>query len=373
MSAKSDPFTSSEGERTLFEAMPQLGWVAEADGRVNCFNRRWYDYTGKTPQQMDGLGWTSVHDPALLPEILERTSAAIAIGQPFEMSFPLRRHDGVFRWFKTYAAPLRDERGVLLRWVGVTADIDDQKRAEQALIEAVKRRESLLAIVSHDLRNPLNTVLLAATQIERFADESELGLRTKKAAHHVIRAVGQMSRLVGDLLDTAKLEAKQPLTIDPERHDVIELAREASDAAEEIVQARKLTLETQLPDEPVYAMCDADRIQQVFGNLVGNAVKFTREGGHIRIGARRANDELTFFVSDTGTGITEDQLVHVFETYWQVESPQNGGAGLGLSIVKAIVEAHAGRVWVETTVDRGSTFYFTLPTMSATSATKEQK
>jgi PAS domain S-box-containing protein len=252
-----------EGERTLFEAMPQLGWVANADGWISYYNRRWYEYTGATPEEMEGWGWESVHDPELLPSVLQGWRAAIEHGQPFEMSFPIRRRDGVFRWFMTHATPLRDEQGDVVRWIGISTDINDQKRSERAMEHAVKAREDLLAIVSHELRNPLSTVLMLAKQIDRFAHETGSGLDTKKFARGIVRAVDQMNRLVSDLLDLAKLEAKQSIPMEMEKHDVVALTRQAVEAVELLAQTRILRVETDLPHGRVLAWCDGGRLLQV--------------------------------------------------------------------------------------------------------------
>jgi hypothetical protein len=149
---------------------------------------------------MKGWGWQSVHDPDELPRVVESWQQAIATGAPFELEFPLRRRDGVFRWFLTRATPVRDGGGALVLWVGVTTDVDDHRRDMRALAElraaserSVRAREVLLAIVSHDLGNPLGTVLLAAQLIERAADGSAAGLRTKKASLAIRRAADQPS------------------------------------------------------------------------------------------------------------------------------------------------------------------------------------
>ena len=113
----------------MIEWMPQLAWWAKPDGFIDYYNPRWYAYTGTTEADMEGWGWQSVHDAALLPRVLERWRHSIATGAPFEMEFPLRRYDGVFRWFLTRVAPLRNDQGEIIRWVGINTDIDDQKRA----------------------------------------------------------------------------------------------------------------------------------------------------------------------------------------------------------------------------------------------------
>lgn len=227
--------------------------------------------------------------------------------------------------------------------------------------DAVHARENVLAIVSHDLRNPLSNVLVAAKQIERGAERTDSSFRTKKALDTIFNAVDKMNRLVSDLLDLAKLESGQSLYVERGKCDATALVQEAVEAAIPPARARRLHLETDLPPSPVYVECDAGRIQQVLGNLIGNAIKFTREGGSIQVRAQASLDELVFSVRDTGTGIPQDQVKHLFEPYWQAGARRKEGVGLGLSIVKAIVDAHGGRVWVETVVGRGSSFSFSLP------------
>ena len=226
--------------------------------------------------------------------------------------------------------------------------------------EALRAREDLLAIVSHDLRNPLSTVQVAATQIAQLTDASPAGVRTRKAARIIIHAVDRMTQLVGDLLDLAKLEAGQPVSIELEAAEPVDLARQTMELQEPLASARHLTMQLET-DGATQLLCDPGRVQQVLTNLIGNAIKFTSEGGTICVGIRRGEHETTVSVSDTGTGIAEDQLPHIFQPYWQADAQRKRGAGLGLSIAKAIVEAHGGRIWVETRVGLGSTFHFTLP------------
>jgi PAS domain S-box-containing protein len=363
----SPPF---EGDFALFDRVPQLGWIADAGGRAVHFNRPWCEYTGTPREQALECDWTAALEPSTATAVSDAWAEAVASGASFSMALALRRRDGVFRWFMTVAVPHHDEAGRVVRWLGTHTDIDDQKRRETALENAVKRREDLVAIVSHDLRNPLSTVLMGAKQIEVFADDSVLGARNKKAAQAVIRAVHQMTRLVGDLLDLARLEADQPLRLELDEVDVVELALRAVDASAPLAKARKQNLETRLTEGSVHAVCDGDRVLQVLGNLIGNAIKFTPEGGLIVVTVRKEASEIgeiVLSVSDTGPGIREDEVPRIFEPYWQADGPRRRGAGLGLSIVKAIVEAHRGRVWAETALGAGSTFHFTLPGIGAMS------
>jgi signal transduction histidine kinase len=230
--------------------------------------------------------------------------------------------------------------------------------------DAVRAREDLLAIVSHELRNPLSIVLMGARQIDQLAEDNDSGARTRRAARSIVKAVDRMSRLVGDLLDLAQLEAGKPLPLESETYDVTELAQQAAELLEPLASARRLRLITDVLG-PMYALCDADRIQQVLANLIVNAIKFTREGGEICVRVRSMPGTVVVSVSDTGVGIPAAQIPHLFDAYWQVDSQRKRGAGLGLSIAKAIVVAHGGRIWVESTEGRGSTFFVTLPAAGA--------
>jgi PAS domain S-box-containing protein len=161
----------SEGQlRDLVDSIPQLAWMAEPDGAIFWYNRRWYDYTGTTLEQMKGWGWQSVHDPDVLPTVMERWTAAIAAGIPFEMEFPIRGANGVFRWFLTRVNPLRNAAGEVVRWFGTNTDVDDVKRIHRALEEETRSLELLnrtgTSLASTlDQKALLQSITDAATQL----------------------------------------------------------------------------------------------------------------------------------------------------------------------------------------------------------------
>jgi signal transduction histidine kinase len=236
----------------------------------------------------------------------------------------------------------------------------DRKRLVFETNRAIRAREDLLSIVSHDLRNPLSVIVLTATQIARSAAARKAGSRMRRRTDGIRRAAAQMARLVDDLDDLSKIEAGKLLFVAKEPRDARQLLRQSVETFRPLARARKLTLTMELGRDRCRLFCDGDRIQQILSNLIGNAVKFTREGGTITARVRRSGAQVIFSVLDTGTGIPADQLAHVFEPYWQARLTRKG-LGLGLSVAKAIVDAHGGRIWVESTVGRGSTFSFALP------------
>jgi signal transduction histidine kinase len=226
------------------------------------------------------------------------------------------------------------------------AEVEERRRLQDALAA----RDRMLSIVSHDLRNPLNTILLGVQHI---------AVAGGRAAGAVVRAAGRMSRLVDDMLDLTALDAGSPLSMKLGCHDLRELAREVLEELDSSAQARSLALHVEM-SEGLLVVCDPERIQQVLANLVGNAIKFSREGRAVDILASRTDDEVVVSVRDEGVGIPPQQLPQIFDRYWKGDSTRRDGVGLGLSIAREIVAAHGGRMWVDSAEGRGSTFSFAL-------------
>ena len=226
---------------------------------------------------------------------------------------------------------------------------------------ATRARDEMLGVVAHDLRNPLNTIVMGASTMLELLPESPPLLRNH--AQIVRRAADRMNRLIQDLLDVKRIESGR-LAIEPRAVTVALLADEMLEMLRPLATAASLELVTDLAPELPRVRADSGRILQVFSNLVGNAIKFTPSGGRITITATRTDDEVRFEIADTGPGIPAEQLPHVFGQFWQGARGDRRGIGLGLAIAKGIVEAHGGRIWVESVLGEGSRFYFTLPLAS---------
>jgi PAS domain S-box-containing protein len=224
--------------------------------------------------------------------------------------------------------------------------------------QATRARDDILAVVAHDLRNPLNTVsmaiglMLETTPVERIQERRQQEI--------VRRAADRMNRMIQDLLDVKRMESGH-LTIDVKPEAVDALVNDTLEMLRPIATGSSIIMEARIADDLPQVLADSARMQQVLSNLVGNAVKFTPRQGRIIVSAERLEGEVRFAVIDTGAGIPPEQVPHIFGRFWQAKSSDRRGIGLGLAIAKGIVEAHSGRIWVESQVGLGSSFYFTLP------------
>jgi signal transduction histidine kinase len=250
---------------------------------------------------------------------------------------------------------------VLARELGRIASVAiDNARLYRAEQEAVRARDEVLRVVSHDLRNPINTVVQGASYLlEETSQEHRDGVfgRTLRT---ILRSMGRANRMIDDLLDISRIEAGR-LAIDPAPEPVGPIVREAIETHRASAEEHGIELGFRLDDPLPPVIADRDRVLQVLGNLLANAVKFTPAGGRVEVGASREGEEVRWWVEDSGPGIPPEHLPHLFDRFWQARRSHRRGLGLGLAIVKGLVEAHGGRVWVESEPGRGSRFQFTLP------------
>jgi len=225
--------------------------------------------------------------------------------------------------------------------------------------EAVRTREDLLGIVSHDLRNPLAGMLMRCALLLETLPQDEAGLRIRRDIEAMNRSAHRMERLLRDLLDFASIQAGR-LAVDKRPHAVAELIREGMESLYALAGRRSIRAETELEQKDAQVLCDRERFLQIFSNLIGNALKFTPQDGTISVRATKHDGDVHFSVTDTGPGIPKEELPKIFQKYWQGRGGRTG-AGLGLFIAKALVDAHGGRIWVESAPGNGATFSFTLP------------
>jgi signal transduction histidine kinase len=245
---------------------------------------------------------------------------------------------------------------------------DAERAARQRAETTAQARADVLSIVAHDLRNPLNLIASSAGLLLEIDDLP--AARRRGMLEITQRAVRQMNRLIGDLLDATRLQAGR-LTLDLADVDACALVRETGGTLGPAAEQHHVELRTDPPEHECFVRADEGRLLQVLGNLVGNAIKFTPAGGRVVLSARPHEVEVVFSVADTGPGIPQEHLDHLFDRFWQARGSDRRGVGLGLAITKGIVDAHGGHLWVESVVGVGSTFSFAIPASASVSAGNE--
>jgi signal transduction histidine kinase/CheY-like chemotaxis protein len=239
---------------------------------------------------------------------------------------------------------------------GLERELRERTAEVEALRQGIQSRDEILGIVAHDLRNPLNAIVLAANMLfQRLPDSS-----ARRPVERILRGAQRADRLVRDLLEINAIEGGR-FAIEKHRVETPDMILAALESQESLAANASIIIATDLsPDLPPIE-ADEERILEVLENLVGNAIKFTSAGGSVTVGASAAEEEVLFWVKDSGAGIPPEQLPHLFDRFWQARKTDRRGTGLGLTICKAIVEAHGGRIWAETEVGAGTTMFFTIP------------
>jgi signal transduction histidine kinase/CheY-like chemotaxis protein len=336
-------------------------WRASAPSEENQELTSWADATrdempGITPEILAmlaenpdavDLGKTGFHVPnTILVDLLGRTGKKLG---------------SIQLWDKKDGQEFDEaDKAILTQLAQLAAVALENARLFRAAKDATRARDDLVAIVSHDLRNPVHTIHMAASFLLEIAPTNDRRVQARRQLEVIQRSATRANRLIQDLLDVARIQAGG-LAVDPVAVDVHSLVNEAMEAATPLANAAQIRVIADTTTELPSVASDRERVLQVFANLIGNAIKFTPRGGEIRILSSLENGEVRFTVADTGPGIPAEHLDHVFDRYWQAKSTAKLGAGLGLSIAKGIVEAHGGRIWVESSPGSGAEFNFTLP------------
>jgi signal transduction histidine kinase/FixJ family two-component response regulator len=253
-----------------------------------------------------------------------------------------------------------EEQHLLTRLAALTAALLCRRRAWDALELAVEARDQVLAVVAHDLRNPINVIQLAATGLLKRAPDS----LARRPIERILRGAQRADRLIGDLLQIDAIEGGR-FTIEKARTDVADVIFAALESQHNLAASASVIIATDLSPALPPIEGDEDRLLEVLENLIDNAVKFTRPGGSVTVGATSRERDLLVWVKDNGSGISPEHLPHLFDRFWQARKADRRGTGLGLTICKAIIEAHHGGIWAESTMGVGTTMYFSLPTMIA--------
>lgn len=249
-----------------------------------------------------------------------------------------------------------DQRALLERAVRHLAGALEQQVERAALQRGLRSRDEVLGIVAHDLRNPLNVIAAASSSLhQRLPD-----LLSRRPIERIMRAAQRAEHLIRDLLDISAIETGQ-FSIEKRQLDTTNIILQAIESQQGLAASSSVILASDLSPDLPWIEADEERLLEVLENLLGNAVKFTMAGGTVTVGAAPRDGELLIWVKDNGPGIAKEHLPRLFDRFWQATKADRRGTGLGLTICRAIVEAHGGKIWAESELGNGTTMFFTLP------------
>ena len=347
--------------RSLTNAIRQILWIAEPDGSIDFFNQPWFSYTGLTFEQSEGWGWKKAIHPDDEKAVLNAWTGALQEERECQIECRLKEAEGGYRWHLMRAMPERDHQGRILAWLGTAIDVDVQKQAQEKAEAAARLKSEFVANVSHELRTPLNAIIgYSALLLEGLY--GPVGETQKAPIEGIQRNAAGLLELINNLLDLSKVESgRLPVAVEPV--DLKGLLLSAFEAVIPLVNEKKLEVAWNIQDDLKTIQTDSLKIRQIFLNLLTNAIKFT-ERGLISLTAVNSEKGVLLSVQDTGVGIKEEDLAIIFEPFRQIDGSmtrQAGGSGLGLTIVKNIIEGLHGKIEVQSEFGKGSTFTVFLP------------
>ena len=359
---------SEQRFRAAVAAVQGVLWTNTAQGEMAGEQAGWAALTGQSFDEYQGFGWSrAVHPDDAQPTVAE-WRAAVQDRRPFVFEHRVRRHDGLWRHFSVRAIPITDGHGAIREWVGVHTDITEQREnenslrtTEAALRDANTRKDVFLATLSHELRDPLAPIRNAASFLGK---PSPTAGELERSRQIIARQVHHMASLLDDLLDVSRI-TRGVVELKMDAVNLQQLLTETVETARPLIDAKRHTLRLDWPAQPVEVRVDPIRFVQIATNLLTNAAKYTDPEGVITFTVRMADADVRLSVADTGIGLMPDTLTQVFEMFSQVAPEQKrteGGLGIGLALVKGLVELHGGRVEAHSAgLGLGSEFSVVLP------------
>ena len=338
---RTEELRESESQfRSLANSIPQLAWMANANGEVFWYNQRWYDYTGKTFDEVKDGGWKTLHHPEHVDRVEARLLQSWNTGESWEDTFPFRGKDGNYRWFLSRAVPIHDVSGKIVRWFGTNTDITERKQAEEALVKSERfaAMGRLAGIIAHEINNPLEAISNAFYLLRNHPSLDKEARYFSKLAEEELRRVAHITKQTLSFYR----ESQQPVSVSLAEvlDNVIELQSRRLNVSG-IALEKRVSTDGTIHGYPV-------EMKQVFLNIIGNAVQAMPNGGRLRIDLReswgRNNGHYGVRVSvhDTGVGIRPEHVKKIFEPFFSTKDAK--GTGLGLWISKGIIQKYGGTI-----------------------------
>jgi PAS domain S-box-containing protein len=353
---------SEERFRSLADNAPVLIWMSGLRNEAVYFNKPWLDFTGRPLEEELGFGWLELIHPDDRQACVATCDEAFTRREPLAMQFRLRRRDGEYRWILDNGIPYFGADGTFNGYVGSCVDITPRKLAEEELEQAGRRKDEFLAMLGHELRNPLAPIGMAV-ELMRSSEPTDDSIAW--ARDLIDRQLGRLTRLVDDLLDVSRI-TRGEITLLSRPVELASVVTQAVEISRPLIQSRSHRLAIHVPTDPVRVRGDAVRLGQVLSNLLNNAAKYTPDGGCIELTVERRQSQAIVTVADNGLGLRADMLERVFDLFSQFESRDHahGGLGIGLTLVKRLVELHGGHVEARSAGrGQGSEFIVRLPAL----------
>jgi PAS domain S-box-containing protein len=347
--------------RAIGESIDYGVWVCDSEGRNIYASPSFLKLVGLTQDQFSNLGWGNVLHPDDAKSTLSAWQECIRTGGVWDIEHRFRGADGQWHPILARGVPVRDNNGNIKYWAGINLDITEQKKTEALLRESGRRKDEFLAMLGHELRNPLTPISNVAQVLSSFPlQESTLNWATEI----LNRNMTHITKLVDDLLDVSRI-TRGLVKIQRERVELVKLLKDLTESILPLIQTKHQTLSLELSSQPIYLLGDPIRLTQVFTNLLNNAVKYTDAGGCIDLSVGVECSSIFVHVRDNGMGIEPQLLPHIFDLFIQgrIELDRSeGGLGLGLTLAKKLIELHGGQITAHSQgVNQGSQFLIQLP------------
>ena len=372
-SAERASHQSEDRYRSLVLASSQVVWSTNATGDVVEDLPTWRTFTGQTREEMMGRGWARKLHPDDIQRVSKVWEQSLATGTAHEVEFRVSAADGTYRNVLGRAVPVFERDRCIREWVGALTDITDKKKAERDMLEANQRKDEFLAMLAHELRNPLAPIRNAVEIIRSCKTDSA---KIDWTCDVMERQIHHMSRLLDDLLDVARITHGH-IQLHKQPTDLATLVRRSLDAVRTVIEKKSLRIVTDFVPGPVPILADVTRMEQVISNLLTNSAKFTPSGGRIWVTVDQESDAAVLRVRDSGRGIAPDLLPKIFDLFVQGErslARSEGGLGIGLTLVQNLVRMHSGEIEAKSEgPNRGSEFIVRLAMLPVVPIQSEEK
>ena len=345
----------------IFEDFPALIWRSRLDKLCDYFNKTWLDFTGRTMEQEFGNGWAEGVHPDDFDFCLQTYVNAFDNRQSFLMEYRMKNKIGEYCWIRDFGRPFYDLDNTFLGYIGSCYDITENKNNELKLIELNTTKDKFFSIIAHDLKSPFNSVLGFSELLMVHVNEKDYE-QIGEFANVIRQSSIKAMNLIMNLMEWAQSQSGR-IEFNPEYFEINTIVNEAILLMEGSAEQKSIIITNKLaPDIQVNA--DKNMISTVLRNLISNAIKFTQPNGKISVTSVVNHNELTISVMDTGVGISEDRINNLFkigEGYSIHGTKEEHGTGLGLILCKDFIEKNDGKIWAESIVGKGMTFFFSLP------------